>query len=498
MKISRREYISIVIAVSAFLVSLTFVACGGGGSDSTSPGTTPPGAGASGKVWGTPVLLEASANPAYTPAVAADPDANGKGDGTVTVVWEQSDGDQDSIYASRYNGTWSTPVTIETQSTGGFSGGASAPRVAMNRYGQAAVAWVYSTGPGNYRIWSNRFDNSAWQTEENIGAVTGNANSPQVAFDGTGDAFYTVWSQYLYGSSQYNYRIVQRAYYYGRCADGSVGAVCVPDPGTIGWQSMSMVDSHDVGDAGEPQIAAWSSRNAVAVWTQNTLAGNQIWANIVTDGTWSAPERINGSSTNGAAAPVVAADGSGNAVAVWMEWAPGRKTLYASRYALGAWSTPVQIDDPAGDNAGGYDPPRQQVVMDASGNVLVLWQQEHGNPTESSIYARRCPAGTLSGCSAPVRIEQSAGFADFPALALAPNGDAIAVWKQEDGSARRIYASLFSAASGTWSAAPGIVGGADSTWNEGPQIAVDGSGNATVVWTEYESGQYNIRANRYE
>ena len=153
---------------------------------------------------------------------------------------------------------------------------------------------------------------------------------------------------------------------------------------------------------------------------------------------------------------------------------------------------------PVGSNASDYDPPRHAVVIDANGNALIIWQQENADQTEYNIYARRCPAGNLSGCQSPVLIENSAGYADLPALALAPNGDAIAVWKQEDGSARRIYANHYSASGNSWDANPSLVGGADSTWNEGPQIAIDGNSNATVVWTEYEAGQYNIRANRFE
>ncbi len=265
-----------------------------------------------------------------------------------------------------------------------------------------------------------------------------------------------------------------------------------------------MLGLHDIGDASEPQVAAWGTRNAVAVWTQNNttgIVGNEIWAQIATNGDWGAlttAVRVNTGSANAAAAPMVAVDSSGNAVAVWMEWAPGRKTLYANRYSGGSWSAPVQIDDPAGDNASHYDPPRHAVVMDANGNALIVWRQENAARTAYNIHARRCPAGALSGCEAPVTIAPGNGWPDFPQLALAPSGDAIAAWKQADGNAERIYANHYSASSNSWNANPSLVGGADIPSSEGPQIAIDGYGNATVVWTEYESGQYNIYANRYE
>jgi hypothetical protein len=367
----------------------------------------------------------------------------------------------------------------------------------MNQFGSAAVVWGYSEGPGNYRIWSNHYSGS-WDTAEHISSTSGNANSPQVAFDANGDDFFAVWSQYQLGNNQSNYHILQRQYHYVSCLNNP--ACGISDPSAIGWQSMSLITPFDIGDAGEPQIAAWGNKNAVAVWTQNTAAGNRTYANVATNGTWAAAVQINPQATYSSAAPAVAVDNNGNAIALWMDWAPGRTTLMASRYGLGSWSTPTQIDDVAGNNAGDYDPPRQQVVMDSSGNAIIVWQQANANRSEYNIYARRCPAGPLSGCEAPVTIENSTGYADFPQIAFAPNGDAIAVWKQEDTATgeRRIYANHYSAAGNSWNASPTLLGGADSTWNEGPQIAIDGSGRATVVWTEVESGEYNIRAVRYE
>ena len=494
----------IFLLLIAMLAALTFTACGGGdggggGGSAVSGGGGGGGGGGNStpKAWGQPTLLETEAGIAGAPAVAADRLNNSSNDGLVIAVWSQSDGVQDSIYATRYSGSWSSPVTIENESTGGFAGGAYSPRIAMGDHGEALVVWGYTDGSNRYYIWSNRYD-AGWTTAEwiNDDLREGNANSPQLAYDTSGLNVFTVWSQF--DQLQNDYRITQKQYYYAACAP----VPCFVDTNDFYWRSASTVDINNIGDASEQQIAAWGTRNAVAVWTQNNVAGsvgNEIWANVATNGTWGTAVRVNTGSLYGAAAPMVAVDGSGNAFAVWFEWA-GRKTLYASRYSVNTatWSAPVQIDDPVGSNASDYDPPRHAVVIDANGNALIIWQQENADQTEYNIYARRCPAGNLSGCQSPVLIENSAGYADLPALALAPNGDAIAVWKQEDGSARRIYANHYSASGNSWDANPSLVGGADSTWNEGPQIAIDGNSNATVVWTEYEAGQYNIRANRFE
>lgn len=474
---------------------------GNGNSNSGTSGGGNSGGGGGGnntqKAWGTATLVETEAGIAGAPAVAADRLTNGgSGDGTAIAVWAQDN----SIYASRYTGTWSSRQLIGNTIVN-IGESAYSPRIAMGDYGQAIVLWGYTDGSNRYYIWSNRYLGS-WQTAELIsGLGAGNANSPQLAYDTSGYNVFTVWSQYDQVS---DYLITQRPYYHVPCPDpADLG--CVWNPNDFGWRSTTIASPFSIGDAGEPQVAAWGTRNAVAVWTQNNITGpvgNEIWANIATNGTWGLPGtavRVNTGSIYGAAAPVVAVDSSGNAVAVWFEWA-SRKTLYASRYDAGAatWSAPVQIDDPTGSNASHYDPPRHAVVMDVNGNALIIWRQENAARTAYNIHARRCPAGALAGCEAPVTIAPGTGWPDFPQLALAPNGDAIAVWKQADGNARRIYANHYSASSNSWNAAPSLVGGADIPSSERPQIAIDGNGNATVVWTEYESGQYNIYANRYE
>ena len=110
---------------------------GGGGGGGGGGNSTP-------KAWGQPTLLETEAGIAGAPAVAADRLNNSSNDGLVIAVWSQSDGVQDSIYATRYSGSWSSPVTIENESTGGFAGGAYSP---ASRWAIMARHWSYGDTP---------------------------------------------------------------------------------------------------------------------------------------------------------------------------------------------------------------------------------------------------------------------------------------------------------------------------------------------------------------
>jgi hypothetical protein len=77
--------------------------------------------------------------------------------------------------------------------------------------------------------------------------------------------------------------------------------------------------------------------------------------------------------------------------------------------------------------------------MDANGNAIAVWAQDDG-PT-MSIYANRYVAGT--GWQEAQLIEDGTGEARYPQIAMNASGNAIAVWEQYDGSAWSIYANVY-------------------------------------------------------
>ncbi len=86
--------------------------------------------------------------------------------------------------------------------------------------------------------------------------------------------------------------------------------------------------------------------------------------------------------------------------------------------------------------------------------------------------------------------------AEKPQVAALPNGDAIAVWLQDDGIHSQIRYSRFTAATGTWSAADTIAVG-DSPADT-PQVSVDSDGNILVIWTMKDSGHIDVMAKYYD
>jgi hypothetical protein len=412
--------------------------------------------------WGTATLIETNnAGNASSPQVAMDSSGN------AVVLWAQSDGTRDNIWANRYASAaeWEAATLIETDN----AGGATNPQVAMDGSGNAFAVWQQSDGI-RYNIWANRYTPSGgWGTGTLIETNNaGDATNPQVAMDSSGNAI-AVWSQ----SDGTYYNIVANRY--------------TPSGG---WGTATLIETNNAGNAGSPQVAMDSSGNAVVLWAQSDGTRYNIWANRYTpSGGWGTAvliETDNGSVGN----QQVAMDGSGNAFAVWQQSDGTRYNIWANRYTpSGGWGTATLTET---NNAG--DATNPQVAMDSSGNTIAVWSQSDG--TRVNIVANRYTSS--GGWGTAVLIEtDNAGDAHDPRVAMDGSGNAVAVWQQSESPTRRsVWANRYTP-SGGWGTAALI-----ETENSGdpfytPSVAMDGSGNAVAVWTQHDGTYYNIMSNRY-
>ncbi len=103
-----------------------------------------------------------------------------------------TDGGDDSTQSPQPTlASWGTAEVIETSDSVKTGG----PQIAVDNDGNAIVVWVQKDGTNN--TWANRYDGTteSWGTAELIeNDDTGDAHSPQIAFDGNGNAI-AVWRQ---------------------------------------------------------------------------------------------------------------------------------------------------------------------------------------------------------------------------------------------------------------------------------------------------------------
>jgi len=254
-----------------------------------------------------------------------------------------------------------------------------------------------------------------------------------------------------------------------------------------GWGTAMLIESDD-GSAYSPQIGFDANGNALAMWTQHDGSRNNIVANLYTSGLGWGAATVVSNSAGAASDPQLAFDTNGNALAVWrQENGSGKKDIWANRYTAGSgWGTAGLIETEAGT---ANEP---QIAFDRNGNALAVWYQD--DFTTNNIWANRYTAGSGWGTAALIEAD-NAGDASSPQIAFDGDGNALAVWCQFDGTRDNMWANRYTVGSG-WGTA-GLIETDNAGSAAEPQIAIDNNGSALAVWSQYDGTRNNIWANRY-
>ncbi len=153
--------------------------------------------------------------------------------------------------------------------------------------------------------------------------------------------------------------------------------------------------------------------------------------------------------------------------------------------SLGSWTDTVAI---SGAGAGGA-----QAVLDASGNLLIVWRQIDVNLASKSLWYRRFNG---SSWNEPQLIEQASGNVDKYQLINDPQtGRAMLIWNQFTSAQYDLWVSAFEADSG-WTTPVNIETNNNALGEF--DLAMDSQKNAVAVWAQIEViGRFSIYANRF-
>jgi len=196
-----------------------------------------------------------------------------------------------------------------------------------------------------------------------------------------------------------------------------------------------------------------------------------------------------------ALSPEIAVNGNGDAVTVWYQWVGSQYLTYANRYDAGVgWRGVVPVGPltfPAGDLTFPH------VSIDAAGDAMIVWMQaESPGSGVYNIWAARYPKASPSP-QIPVLIETGAGHAQIPRVAVDASGRATAVWSQYVGTPEfmySIFANRYTPGSG-WGTA-NVVENYPTGNAADPEVGMDSSGAAIAVWRGY-TPEFSIYANRF-
>ena len=200
--------------------------------------------------------------------------------------------------------------------------------------------------------------------------------------------------------------------------------------------------------------------------------------------------------------PQIAADSNGNFIAVWRQaWKVVNGTrygIYASRYALGTgWDAAavVYLDTSTNDITANADP---QIAVDPTGNAVAVWSVYDWTWNHTSVRANRYVVGT--GWAGVTNLSTEAvQIAYSPNVAIDATGNALVVWSQDKDASHPDYGvRAVRYAVGTGWGTPALIESATVAATRSgsvPQIAFDPNGNAIAAWYQY--GKPGIYANRY-
>ncbi|MBN1525109.1 MAG: hypothetical protein JW904_11530 [Spirochaetales bacterium] len=409
-------------------------------------------------IWGAELLLETDDTGSVDPPQIVY-DNNGK----FIASWSQHDGTRDNGWICYYSPStgWELPLLLETDD----NGAAGTAVIAFNGSGRGFAVWPQSDGI-NYNVMCRQYiPETGWGAPLNIENYDDDsADSAKVAVDVAGNAF-VVWLQKNGGratiwSNHYNI--------------------------TTGWDGPVQISNAGLYIAGSAGIACDKTGNAIATWLQVDSAQGDIWTCRYDSSTgWDAPEIIESNIPMSSGTPSIVSDGDDNMIVIWTQSNGTFSNCWTRRYIAGTgWTTAVKIDNNSGEAW------RPVIAMNESGNAFAVWSQYDG--IDYNIWANTFSPGSGWGTAQLIEFSDDGGAA-FPDIACNNRGDAVAVWSYEDEPYLNIYANQYIKESG-WGDAFLIE--SSDLGNAGlAKVACDSNKNAVAVWRQYDGSRADIWAN---
>lgn len=344
-------------------------------------------------VWSTPVLLSRGA---FYATIATH------GKDQATVAWQQDDAKGPSVKSRTMHadGTWGQTRDIAHWTQ---TGGVTVSLVlAGNADGDLVAAWTR----GKYIRASYRVSGSSWQPETVIPVSRAYALDGVANVDDSGEADLVFPAPTTQGRSD--------LYVYHRDSSGRWSGQSVARFSTAIHFSSRMFSAaaNAHGDLGVTWVTRKTRSNPWTVNFRYRPRGTEF----------SAPERV----ASHAFGPDLAVDGAGITTLAWVQNDHGSTSVdVARRSALGQWTPPQTI---AQEISTSSDWQLQEIVGNPAGDALLSMS---GEVTTASgglrrrVVSVRCPVGVACGEQHHFLRPLTVGFLD---LALAPSGDATAVW----------------------------------------------------------------------
>ena len=232
-----------------------------------------------------------------------------------------------------------------------------------------------------------------------------------------------------------------------------------------------------------PQVAVDSHGNIFMAWEDDTSNNSNILFSRSTDGgaTFSAPMNIS-NAPGSSFGPRIAVGSNGNVNVVWEVLNSSTQDIMFSRSTDGgaSFSAPMNLSN------GLAGPSSPQIAADASGNLYVVWEND---VSPLGIFFSRSTDGGVT-FSLPAEISLNTQGSITPQLAVDSTGNVSVVWEDDMSGISDVSFAHSSDSGATFSVPISLSNNVGNSVS--PQIALDSTGNIDVTWNNDSPGSFNI------
>ncbi|KPJ70916.1 hypothetical protein AMJ52_09300, partial [candidate division TA06 bacterium DG_78] len=442
----------------------------------------------------------------YTSGSHCEADVAVDSSGNAIVVWY--DYRNYDIYAQKLNAAgdaqWGSSDKLVNQAgNGGAIKLQDYPAVDLDSSGNAIVAWRDYRSQSNYDIYAQKLDSSGnvqWGSSDkkvNQNSDSANQQNTGVAVDSNGDAI-IVWDDERNGTSDddiYGQKI-------GPSLDAGAAYIFFGYPG-MDVNDLNAVNANvtiygeNVGDHFGWSVSDAGDMNSDS--KDDVIIGAPDYDDTNVSCVWGSSDKKVSQNVGGSNAfrPAVAIDQDGNAIIVWFDERNGDYDIFAQKLDSDGnvqWgSSDVKVNQNSDSDAQGYP----AVAVDSNGNAIVVWS-DYRSGTHYDIYAQKLDSnGSPVWGSSDKKVNQNSDSADqgYPDIALDSSGNAIIVWEDlRSGSHNDIYAQKLNPnGNAQWGSTDKKVNqNTDSAWQANPAVAVTSNGVAIIVWEDERNGLINV------
>lgn len=181
----------------------------------------------------------------------------------------------------------------------------------------------------------------------------------------------------------------------------------------------------------------------------------------------------------------VGTDARGDATVIWETCCAQSVVQATARPAGGNWQLPITLSEM------GRPPWEPDIAVAPDGEAVAVW--DNWDSGQGTIQSASRPAGgswqpsvTLSEPGAPGE------SAWLPKVAVDPRGDAIVVWQRSNSSGDDIIQSSFRAADGAWEKPVNLSEAGENA--NAAQVALDPNGDAVAVWNRFNGSNWVVQS----